>query len=217
MNLATRHWLSAVLLAVLALLPSSAFSVMTPEQIKVTMNTYRKAAEQGNADGQVNLADCYARGVGVAKDEVEAVKWLRKAAAQGYNRAQCQLGHCYARGVGVAKDEVEAVAWYRKAAAQGYAEAQIQLGYRYARGRGVTKDEVEAYAYWSLVPARFQDVRNNLAVLETNLPPDARLRGQQRTKELQKEIDANKVATEAVELKLASHSGVRLLKPKAGK
>jgi TPR repeat protein len=217
MNFAARHWLSAVLLAVLALLPSSAFSVMTPEQIKAIMNTYRKAAEQGNADGQVNLADCYARGVGVAKDEAEAVKWLRKAAAQGYSRAQCQLGYYYARGQGVAKDEVEAVAWYRKAAAQGYAEAQIQLGYLYTRGQGVTKDEVEAYAYWSLVPARFQFIRDQLAVLETNLAPDARLRGQQRTKELQKEIDANKVATEAVELKLASHSGVGLLKPKAGK
>ena len=109
------------------------------------------------------------------------------------------------------------MAWYRKAAAQGYAEAQIQLGYLYTRGQGVTKDEVEAYAYWSLVPARFQFIRDQLAALETNLAPDARLRGQQRTKELQKEIDANKVATEAVELKLASHSGVRLLKPKAGK
>lgn len=217
MNLTARPWLSAVLLAVLALLPSSAFSVMTPEQNKAIMNHYRKAAELGNADGQVNLADCYARGVGVAKDEVEAVKWLRKAAAQGYSRAQCKLGYCYARGEGVAKDEVEAVAWYRKAAAQGYADAQIHLGYLYTVGQGVTKDEVEAYAYWSLVPARFQDVRNNLAVLEKNLPPDARLRGQQRTKELQQEIDANKVATEAVELKLASNSGVRLLKPKAGK
>jgi TPR repeat protein len=218
MNFAARHWLSAVLLAVLALLPTVASAGLSSEELgKLAFNKSRKLADQGNADGQVNLADCYARGVGVAKDEVEAVKWLRKAAAQGYSRAQCQLGYCYARGQGVAKDEVEAVAWYRKAAAQGYAEAQIQLGYLYTRGQGVTKDEVEAYAYWSLVPARFQFIRDQLAALETNLAPDARLRGQQRTKELQKEIDANKVATEAVELKLASHSGVRLLKPKAGK
>ena len=120
MNLATRPWLIAILLAVLALLPSSAFSVMTSEQIKATMNMYRKAAEQGNADGQVNLADCYARGV------------------------------------------------------------------------GVTKDEIEAYAYYNLAGITDEDARKDLAILEKGMSPDVRLRGQQRTKELQKEIEAKR-------------------------
>ena len=79
-------------------------------------------------------------GQGVAKDEVEAVKWYRKAAEQNDAEAQNNLGLCYANGQGVAKDEVEAVKWYRKAAEQNYAEAQYNLGLCYAqwprRGEG---------------------------------------------------------------------------------
>ena len=67
-------------------------------------------------------------GQGVAKNDVEAVKWFRKAAEQNYARAQYNLGVCYAKGQGVAKDEAEAVKWYRKAAEQNYAEAQCNLG-----------------------------------------------------------------------------------------
>jgi TPR repeat protein len=72
----------------------------------------RKEAEQGNAEAQYVLGEWYANGKGVAKDEVEAVKWYRKAAEQGYAKAQYVLGNCYANGKGVAKDEVEAYAWY---------------------------------------------------------------------------------------------------------
>jgi uncharacterized protein len=36
---------------------------------------YRMAADQGNADGQYNLGLCFQAGAGVAKDEVEAVRY----------------------------------------------------------------------------------------------------------------------------------------------
>ena len=52
------------------------------------MKWFRKAAEQGNAYGQYNLGFCYANGVGIAKDDEEAVKWFRKAADQGLKEAQ---------------------------------------------------------------------------------------------------------------------------------
>ena len=66
--------------------------------------------------------------LGVAKDEVEAVKWYRKAAEQNYAEAQYNLGVCYANGQGVAKDEAEAVKWFRKAAEQNYAHGSMQSG-----------------------------------------------------------------------------------------
>ena len=84
---------------------------------------YRKAAEQGVADAQLNLGACYYNGEGVTKDLVEAVKWYRKAAEQGDAKAQFNLGVCYANGQGVAEDKAEAVKWYRKAAEQGDADA----------------------------------------------------------------------------------------------
>ena len=43
----------------------------------------RGRAEKGEADAQFNLGFMYANGLGVTKDEVEAVKWYRKSADQG--------------------------------------------------------------------------------------------------------------------------------------
>ena len=42
----------------------------------------------GKSQAQFNVGVVYARGLGVAKDEAEAVKWYRKAADQGHPRAQ---------------------------------------------------------------------------------------------------------------------------------
>ena len=76
---------------------------------------YRKAAEQGDASAQYKLGVCYDSGEGVAKDEMEAVKWWRKAAEQGYAPAQFNLGNSYAQGEGVVKDTVEAYKWFNLA------------------------------------------------------------------------------------------------------
>jgi hypothetical protein len=43
---------------------------------------FRKAAEQGNAGAQYNLATAYANGEGVSKDYVQAYMWFMLAAAQ---------------------------------------------------------------------------------------------------------------------------------------
>src|SRR5213082_2323998 len=66
-------------------------------------------AEAGDAESQVELGRRYDEGEGVAKDPVEAVKWVRKAAEQKLAMAQYNLGLCYYKGEGVAKDRVEAV------------------------------------------------------------------------------------------------------------
>jgi hypothetical protein len=54
----------------------------------------------------------------------------------------------------------------------------------------VGKDEIEAYAYFNLAGIRYEDARKALARLEARMTPEARLKGQHRTKELQKEIEA---------------------------
>ena len=53
---------------------------------------YRRAAEQGNASGQVNLGLRYSTGRGVARDDAEAVRWYRRAAEQGNASGQYNLG-----------------------------------------------------------------------------------------------------------------------------
>lgn len=109
------------------------------------MKWYRKAAEQGNADGQFELGRCYANGQGAARDKVEAVKWFRKAAEQGFAQAQCEL----AMQLGFLGDQNEGIKWLREAAQNGVAEAQCELGMAYLGyaaffDKVVPKDAVEA-------------------------------------------------------------------------
>lgn len=76
---------------------------------------FRKAAEQGNLEGQWALGNCYFEGNGVIKDQAEAVKWYLKSAEQGSDHAQIKLGYCYYKGEGVTKDPVEAYAYFNLA------------------------------------------------------------------------------------------------------
>lgn len=49
---------------------------------------YKKAAKQGLAVAQSNLATCYQEGQGVKQNNVQGVKWYKKAAEQGDPEAQ---------------------------------------------------------------------------------------------------------------------------------
>ena len=153
---------------------------------------WRKAAEQGEATAQSLLGLKYKEGRGVAKDYEKAAFWFRKAAKQGMPQAQRYLADAYHGGHGVEKDMVQATFWWRKAAEQGHVIAQFNLGLCYATGDGVAKDEIEAYAYWNLAGITNEDARQNLSILEKEMTPESRILGQKRTKELQKEIEANK-------------------------
>ena len=117
------------------------------KSLKAAVRYYTLAAEQGNADAQLNLGWCYERGEwsyergeGVEKDLNKAVYWYTKAAEQGQAQAQHNLGLCYAYGQGVEIDQKKAVYWYTKAAEQGHAGSQNNLGLCYKKGEGVEKD-----------------------------------------------------------------------------
>ncbi|TPK72048.1 hypothetical protein FJ930_12750 [Mesorhizobium sp. B2-4-15] len=110
---------------------------------------YAKAAAQGHAMAQQDLANLYYGGCGVTQDFAEAAAWYRKAAVQGNVKSQFMLGAMYFHGLGLGKDYVEAAAWYARAAAQGHAKAQSDLGSLYYDGLGVVHDEDEAMAWYS--------------------------------------------------------------------
>lgn len=88
---------------------------------------YRKAAMQGHAKAQFNLANKYYEGKGVEQNFEEAFKWYQKAAEQGHSGAQYNLGCMYGRGEGVKKDYAQANQWLYKAALQGNIDAQKLL------------------------------------------------------------------------------------------
>ena len=97
-------------------------------------------AKKGNVFAQYNVAVMYAKGLGVTKNDVEAVKWYKKAAEQGDANAQANLGLMYENGRGVKQDYNKAMTWYQKSAKQGNAIAQNNIGGLYFSGSGVKKD-----------------------------------------------------------------------------
>ena len=81
-----------LLTIILSLACVSTFALdFTPEEIK----QMKEEAEQGNSVAQGALGACYTVGIGVPKDEEQAVKWYRKAAEQGDFSAQTSLAGCY--------------------------------------------------------------------------------------------------------------------------
>lgn len=114
--------------------------------LPLAFKEFRAAAEKGEADCQYNLALMYEKGLGIAKDEKEAVVWYRKSAEQGNSNAQFNLGVLYENGRGCAVDFAQANQWYRKASVQGDALAIGNLGMLYLRGDGVKADKVAGLA-----------------------------------------------------------------------
>ena len=79
----------------------------------------RKAAEQGNADGEYFLGMAYSFGNGVEIDFKKALELYRKAAAQGDTRAMSSVAEAYGSGNGVERDVQEELRWFRKACSAG--------------------------------------------------------------------------------------------------
>jgi hypothetical protein len=69
----------------------------------------------------------YENGLGVARDDGQAVSWYRKAADAGQPTGMYNLGTMYETGRGVTKDLQQAIAWYRKASEAGSADAKQAL------------------------------------------------------------------------------------------
>lgn len=103
--------------------------------------------EQGNAEAQYRVAMMLLNGLGMARNELLAYRWMRAAAEQGHSLAQHGLGFMYLEGECVNKNPSIAAHWFQLAAEQGLAGAQANLGMMYREGRGVPQDEEQARAW----------------------------------------------------------------------
>jgi TPR repeat protein len=123
---------------------------------KEALRWFRKAAEVGDPQAQLNLGIVYMNGHGVARNDEEAARWWILSAEQGNVKAQNNLGYLYWSGRGVPQSFSEALSWYRKAANQGNADAQSNLGLAYENGQGVETDLSEAEKWYELAAAQGQ-------------------------------------------------------------
>jgi TPR repeat protein len=85
------------------------------QDLERAVQWYQKAAGQGYAAAQFNLANKYRAGEGVQQDFEQAARWYRKAAEQGDADAQHNLGYMYYHGQGLEQDEHQAGLWLQKA------------------------------------------------------------------------------------------------------
>ena len=86
------------------------FDHMSPSAVKY-FNDAKGKADQGETGSYGKLANCYDYGIGVAKDEAEAVKWHHRSADLGDRGARLYLAQLYFEGRGVAIDEIKAYAF----------------------------------------------------------------------------------------------------------
>lgn len=101
-------------------------------------------AESGDVKAQVDLAKCYRKGSGVAKDDHQAFTWAQKAAEHKNKEALFLTAVCYLQGEGVTRDEKMAVKIFSELAALDDTRAQLGLGICLLQGQGVVKNDKEA-------------------------------------------------------------------------
>ncbi len=130
-------------------------------------------AAHDNTSAMLNLANLYAQGQGVERDEQRAADWLRRAAEFGDPRAQVELGLAYESGLGVPREPQTAADWFRLAAEQGDAQGQFNLAVLLATafGAGVqhsTAEQRNEAKTWLKEAAAngHPDARSYLSVLE---------------------------------------------------
>ncbi len=112
---------------------------------------YRKAAVQGEPEGEYGLGSMYAAGQGVKRDPGEARKWIARAAEKGHAAAINSLAQAYISGeLGIDETQrngAEALRWVRRAADSGYLPALERLAAAYRTGAyGLAVDLKQAEA-----------------------------------------------------------------------
>jgi TPR repeat protein len=106
------------------------------------------AAGRGDPDAQALLGSFYVYGMGVPRDDAQALAWYRKAAEQGHLEGYYNVGVLLQNGRGTAKDLAAAAEMYRRAAELGHTSAAFNLGVLYADGEGVARDDARALQWF---------------------------------------------------------------------
>ncbi|MBR5675584.1 MAG: sel1 repeat family protein [Neisseriaceae bacterium] len=101
---------------------------------------YQKAAQNGHAFAQHNLAYLYEIGYGIEKDLTQSIYWYQKAADNGDNYAQNNLAHNYFNCIGVERDIQKAIKYWQLSANAGNEKAAKHLACIYLDGEHIKQD-----------------------------------------------------------------------------
>jgi len=118
-----------------------------PKNVNLAASWYRKAAEGGHSQAQVNLAILAMN----AKDYGETRRWCEMAAKSRHAGGAACLGYLYQHGLGVTQDSKEAVKWYQQGVLGGNRAATRALAEMYANGEGVKRDPTGAFVWFFIL------------------------------------------------------------------
>lgn len=108
----------------------NAYVVYKMGQYESAFEQYLELAEEGSRQGMLNVANMYAQGQGVEKNQEKAFHWYLRAAESGDSISMVEVATAYEEGQGTVPDIGEAISWYRRAAEAGNSDARWRLGKR---------------------------------------------------------------------------------------
>lgn len=127
----------------------AAMDVTPDSSLPKAFKKLEKAAFDGNAEAQHDLAALYSAGEnGVKQNFVKSAYWFEQAAQNGIANARYNLGVLYHQGLGVDQDYTQAIYWYNRAAELGHPEAEYNLGIAHIEGVGADYSPKLAVAYF---------------------------------------------------------------------
>lgn len=141
---------------------------------------WESLAAQGNTTAMINLANLLQQGIGIEKNERQALHLIRQAAEQGDARAQYELGIEYEKGILLSRDIAKAAKWLLAAAKQDNMDGQFAYGMMLLTndGKGMqttsAKQQQEARSW--LDKARqngHPDAADYLKIIQQTLPAES--------------------------------------------
>ena len=143
-----------------------------------------KLAQKQDPVAEYTLAQIYAQGDGVPKDDAQARKWLKLAAEHGNPEAEYEMGMALREGRDVIQDYDAALKWFIRAAETGNARAQFELGHMYRVGMGVPIDNVKAYMWFNLSARQgYEDADRARVLAARMMTPQEIAQGQRLARE----------------------------------
>ena len=110
---------------------------------------YWKAANDGDAEAQLNLGVCYRDGIQISVNDDDAVSWFEKSAAQGNHEAEHALAEMLSRRQPSSDaTDRKIVGLLQKAVAANHIKAKTLLGKCLYTGKGIDKDYDRAVELW---------------------------------------------------------------------
>ena len=118
------------------------------DDMELSFQWYKKAADAGNAEGLVKTGKYYQDGKGVKQDKKEAAHYFFMAAELGDAEGHFQLACCFGNGEGEDKDDRQALARFIMAAELGHASACFYVGELFNAGQGAPQSRSTALKYY---------------------------------------------------------------------